>query len=125
KYCITRDSDLSQQNNENVKETQNISAKKNRFDKKFVRIIIKDNQPIRIRNDEGFREFVEELDPLYELSSDKKVRELLVKSYNFCKEEIVHLFEQDINFCEWHNSSKGEDDRELERDIIDYLLPKP
>ena len=39
---------------------------------------------------------MEELDPLYELPSDKKVRDLLVKSYNFCKEEIVHLFEQGI-----------------------------
>ncbi|CAG8773132.1 16355_t:CDS:2, partial [Funneliformis caledonium] len=71
KHRITRDSDLSQ-NNENVDETQNISAKKNRLDRKFVGIIIKDDQPISIRNDEGFREFVKELDPLYELPSDKK-----------------------------------------------------
>ena len=99
KHSITRDSDLSQQNNENVEETQNNSAKKNRLDKKFVGIIIKDDQPISIRNDEGFCEFVEELDPLYELPSDKKVRDLLVKSYNFCKEEIVHLFEQGIVSC--------------------------
>jgi len=99
KHSITRDGDLSQQNNENVEETQNNSAKKNRLDKKFVGIIIKDDQPISIRNDEGFREFVKELDPLYELPSDKKVRDLLVKSYNFCKEEIVHLFEQGIVSC--------------------------
>jgi hypothetical protein len=99
KHSITRDGDLSQQNNENIEETQNNSAKKNRLDKKFVGIIIKDDQPISIRNDEGFREFVEELDPLYELPSDKKVRDLLVKSYNFCKEEIVHLFEQGIVSC--------------------------
>ena len=99
KHRITRDGDLSQQNNENVKETQNNSAKKNWLDKKFVGIIIKDDQPISIRNDEGFCEFVEELDPLYELPSNQKVRDLLVKSYNFCKEEIVHLFEQGIVSC--------------------------
>jgi hypothetical protein len=40
KHSITRDGDLSQQNNENVEETQNNSAKKNRLDKKFVGIII-------------------------------------------------------------------------------------
>ncbi|CAG8762985.1 8073_t:CDS:1, partial [Funneliformis caledonium] len=93
KHHITRDSNLSQ-NNKNVDETQNISAKKNQLDRKFVGIIIKDDQLISIRNDEGFHEFVKELDPLYELPSNKKVRELLVKSYNFCKKEIIHLFEQ-------------------------------
>ena len=36
---------------------------------------------------------MKELDPLYELPSDKKVKELLVNSYNYCKGEIVHLFE--------------------------------
>ena len=36
---------------------------------------------------------MEELDPSYELPSDKKVKELLVNSYNYCKGEIVHLFE--------------------------------
>jgi len=55
------------------------------LDKKFVRIIIKDNQPLSIRNDKRFHEFVKELDPFYELSSDKKVKELLVKDYNYCK----------------------------------------
>ena len=93
KHRITCDADLSQNNDENIERTQSNSAKKNQLDKKFVGIIIKDDQPLSIRNDEGFHEFVEELDPLYELPSDKKVKELLVNSYNYCKGEIVHLFE--------------------------------
>jgi hypothetical protein len=62
----------------------------------FVGIIVKDNQPLSIRNDEGFREFVEELDPFYELPSDKKVKDLLASSYNYCKKEIIGLFEQGV-----------------------------
>jgi hypothetical protein len=27
------------------------------------------------------------------------VKELLVKSYNYCKQEIICLFEQDVTFC--------------------------
>ena len=67
----------------------NNPVRKNRLDKRFVRIVVKDNQPLSIRDDEGFREFVEDLDPYYELPSDKKVKELLAKGYNYCKQEIV------------------------------------
>ena len=97
KHRVTRDADLSQYNH---KETQNCDLnKKNRLDKKFVGIIVKDDQPLSIRNDEGFREFVKELDPFYELPSDKKIKELLVNSYNHCKKEITCLFEKDIISC--------------------------
>jgi hypothetical protein len=58
-------------------------------------MIVKDNQPLSIRDDEGFREFVEELNPFYELPSDKRVKELLVKGNNYCKQEIIYLLEQD------------------------------
>jgi len=98
KHRITRNTDLSQ-NDENAEKTQSDSVKKNRLDKKFVGIIIKDDQPLSIKSDEGFREFVEELNPFYELPSDKKVKELLVDSYNYCKKEIVHLFDQGISSC--------------------------
>ena len=40
-----------------------------------------------------------ELDPFYELPSDKKVKELLVDGYDYCKKEIGRLFEQGITSC--------------------------
>ena len=77
----------------NYQETQNYDhTKKGQLDKKFVGIIVKDDQPLSICNDEGFREFVKELDPFYELPSDKKIKELLVNSYNYCKREIICLY---------------------------------
>jgi len=95
KHRITRSTNPLQ-----INETYNITInKKNKLDKKFVEIIIKDNQPLNIRNDEGFQEFVKALNPVYELPSDKKIKELLVDSYNYCKEEIIHLFEQGITSC--------------------------
>ncbi len=91
------------QNNENVINKAwymiNNPDRKSQLDKKFVRIIVKDNQPLSIWNDKGFWEFVEELDLFYELPNDKKVKELLVKSYNYCKWEISHLFDQGITSC--------------------------
>jgi len=98
KHRIMHDADLSQQINENV-EKESDCARKNRLDKKFVGIIIKDDQPLSIRNDEGFCEFVKELDSSYELPSEKKMRELLVNSYNYCKKEIIHQLNQGITSC--------------------------
>ncbi|CAB4401701.1 unnamed protein product [Rhizophagus irregularis] len=94
-------------------------VKKDRLDKKYVGIIIKDNQPLSIRDDEGFQEFVEELNPFYELPSDKKVKELLVKGYNYCKQEIIRLLEQDprcksLNFA---NESQKNQTKALFREI--------
>ncbi|CAB4403622.1 unnamed protein product [Rhizophagus irregularis] len=40
---------------------------KNSRDRKFVGILIKDNRPISICNDEGFVEFIHELDPNYQI----------------------------------------------------------
>ncbi|CAB4440482.1 unnamed protein product [Rhizophagus irregularis] len=66
--------------------------------KKHIRIVV---EPVagNIRDDEGFREFVEELNTFYELPSDKKVKELSVKGYNYCKQEIIHLLEQGVASC--------------------------
>jgi hypothetical protein len=100
KHNITRDTNLSLQNNEDNNEYEDMNnIKKNRLDEKFVGIIIKDNQPLSIRNDEGLQEFVKELNPSYELPSDKKIKKLLIKSYNYCKQKIVHLFEKNIISC--------------------------
>jgi len=55
---------------------------KNNRDQKFVRMLIKDNQPISLCNDEGFVEFIHEFDPYYQISSDKIIQQLLAKAYN-------------------------------------------
>jgi len=60
KHNITRETSL--QNNENIiNKAQyiiNNPIRKSQLDKKFVGIIIKDNQLLSIQNDEGFQEFV-------------------------------------------------------------------
>ena len=45
--------------------------RKSSLDQKFVGILIKDNQSLSIREDEGFLEFVHELDPSYQLPNEK------------------------------------------------------
>ncbi len=45
-------------------------------------MLIKDNQPISLCNDEGFVEFIHEFDPYYQISSDKIIQQLLAKAYN-------------------------------------------
>ena len=42
------------------------------LDQKFVGILVKDHQPLSIREDKGFLEFIYELDPLYQLPNEKK-----------------------------------------------------
>jgi hypothetical protein len=58
---------------------------KNNRDRRFVGILIKDNRPISICNDEGFTEFIHEFDPNYKLPSDKMIQQLLAESYNQIK----------------------------------------
>lgn len=99
KHRITHDTELNAESIGKARDMANNPIRKTRLDNKFVGVIVKDNQPLSIRDDEGFREFVEELDPFYELPSDKKVKELLAKGFNYCKQEIICLFEQDITFC--------------------------
>jgi hypothetical protein len=102
KHNITRDTEITEDNAESIDRARHMassSVRKNQLDNKFVGIIVKDNQPLSIRDDEGFREFVEELDPFYELPSDKKIKELLAKGYNYCKQEITCLFEQGVTSC--------------------------
>ncbi|CAB4382569.1 unnamed protein product [Rhizophagus irregularis] len=53
-------------------------------DRKFG-ILIKDNRPISICNDEGFVEFIHELDLNYQIPSDKTIQQLIAESYNQIK----------------------------------------
>ena len=58
KYNITRDTELSQNIENTIKSkssyTTNNPVRKSQLDKKFVGIVVKDNQPLSIRDDEGF-----------------------------------------------------------------------
>ena len=55
---------------------------KNRQDRKFVAILIKDNWPISMCNDEGFAEFIHEFDTNYQIPCNKTIQQLLAESYN-------------------------------------------
>ena len=75
KHHITRDADFSQINENTQHIDMNNPVRKNQLDKKFVGIVVKDNEPLSIRNDKGFQEFVRELDPFYKFPSNKKIKE--------------------------------------------------
>lgn len=76
----------------------NPDIKQNR-DKKFVGMLIKDIQPISMCNDEGFIEFIHELDPYYQLPSKKTIQQLLAESYNQIKTILVKKFNEEIISC--------------------------
>ncbi|CAG8499264.1 17978_t:CDS:2 [Funneliformis caledonium] len=70
---------------ETIQDNPNIKSNR---DRKFVRILIKDNRPISICNDEGFIEFIHKFDPNYQPSSDKTVQQLLAEAYNIIKSKL-------------------------------------
>ncbi|CAB5380236.1 unnamed protein product [Rhizophagus irregularis] len=72
---------------------------KNSRDRKFVGILIKDNRPISICNDEGFVEFIHELDPNYQIPSDKTIQQLIAESYNQIKVVLTKKFSKDVISC--------------------------
>lgn len=73
--------------------------RKARLDQKFIGILVKDHQPLSIREDEGFLEFIYELDPLYQLPSEKRILELLTNGYNNVKDILVNKMGSDIISC--------------------------
>ena len=75
------------QNNPDIKNCQN---------RKFVGILIKDNRPISICNDESFIEFIHELDSNYWIPSDKTIHQLLAEAYNQIKVVLTKKFNEDI-----------------------------
>lgn len=55
----------------------------------LLKMIVSDFQPFSIVEDKGFREFVQELDPRYELPSRKHVStSLLTQNYNACMKKL-------------------------------------
>ncbi|CAG8643644.1 19306_t:CDS:2 [Rhizophagus irregularis] len=68
--------------------------RKARLDQKFIGILVKDYQPLSIREDEEFLEFIYELDPLYQLPSEKRILELLTNRYNNVKDILVNKIDK-------------------------------
>ncbi|CAB5372016.1 unnamed protein product [Rhizophagus irregularis] len=55
------------------------------------------NRPISICNDdEGFVEFIHELDPNYQIPSDKTIQQLMAESYNQIKVVLTKKFSKNI-----------------------------
>ncbi|GBC31457.2 zinc finger BED domain-containing protein 1-like [Rhizophagus irregularis DAOM 181602=DAOM 197198] len=78
---------------------------KNSRDRKFVGILIKDNRPISICNDEGFVEFIHELDPNYQIP----IKMLFL---------VLSQFTTDLWTARSRNGYIGDNICEVLRDII-------
>jgi hypothetical protein len=70
-----------------------------RRDRKLAAILIKDNRPISMCNDEGFVEFIHEFDPNYQIPCDKTIQQLLAESYNQIKEVLVAKLKKNVISC--------------------------
>ena len=84
---------------------------KNRRDRKFVVILIKDNRPISMCNDEGFAEFIHEFDSNYQIPCNKTIQQLVAESYNQTKEVLVaklkHIISCSITTDLWTARSRN------------------
>ncbi|CAG8616736.1 13012_t:CDS:2, partial [Cetraspora pellucida] len=67
-----------------------------RLDQRFVELLIKDQQPINIRNDEGLKDFIAEFDPSYQFSSERYCRQLLSEAYENTKQSLLDIFEKNL-----------------------------
>ena len=79
--------------------TMNNPDIKNRRDRKFVGILVKNNRPISMCNDEGFAEFIHEFDPNYQIPCDKTIQQLLAEAYNQIKEILVVKLNEHVISC--------------------------
>jgi hypothetical protein len=74
-------------------------AIKNRHDQKFIGILVKDQQPISIRDNIGFTEFIHEFDPNYQFPSEKQCKKLLAEGYNQTKEVLISKMKEEVISC--------------------------
>ncbi|CAG8649715.1 23222_t:CDS:2 [Cetraspora pellucida] len=66
---------------------------------KFVELLIKDQQPISIRNDEGLKDFIAEFNLSYKFPSEKYCQQLLSETYKNIKQSLLSIFEKNIILC--------------------------
>lgn len=73
--------------------------RKQECDEAVTEFLIDDMQPLYTLKNEGFINLVKTLDPYYTLPSDKYVKQLITKAYNYSKQKLLTLFDNTIKFC--------------------------
>jgi hypothetical protein len=73
--------------------------RKQECDEALAEFLVDDMQPLYILKNEGFINLVKVLDPYYALPSDKYIKQLITKAYNYSKQELLTLFNNTIKFC--------------------------
>ena len=73
--------------------------RKQECDEALVEFFINDMQPLYILESKGFINLVKTLDPYYALPSNKFVKKLITKAFNYSKEQLKILFNNTIEFC--------------------------
>nr|XP_055045539.1 uncharacterized protein LOC129431635 [Misgurnus anguillicaudatus] len=64
-------------------------ARQRNIDEALVDMIVKDSQPFSMVEDEGFRAFVQKLDPTYVLPSRHGLKDMVEARYKVTKEKVV------------------------------------
>ncbi|CAH0717220.1 unnamed protein product, partial [Brenthis ino] len=73
---------------------------KKNIDKKLLRIITQDYQPFSVVEDNGFKSFVEALNPSYELPNRKLISKTLIPGrYLDCKNQMMELVQKAKKVC--------------------------
>lgn len=73
--------------------------RKQECDEALVEFFIDDMQPLYILESKGFVNLVKTLDPYYTLPSNKFVKKLITKAFNYSKQQLKILFDNTIEFC--------------------------
>ena len=73
--------------------------RKQECDEALTEFLTDDMQPLYILKNEGFINLVKTLDPYYTLPSDKYVKKLITKAYNYSRQELLILFDNTVKFC--------------------------
>ena len=73
--------------------------RKQECDEALVEFFIDDMQPLYILESKGFINLVKTLDPYYTLPSNKFVKQLITKAFNYSKQQLKILFDNTIEFC--------------------------
>ncbi|XP_045778829.1 E3 SUMO-protein ligase ZBED1-like [Maniola jurtina] len=100
------------QKSTNVPVQRKVDKKRKKLiDKKLLQMIIQDYQPFSVVEDEGFKGFVEALNPSYELPDRKLISGTLIpQQYLECKSQVIELVHKAEKVCLttecWTSSSK-------------------
>jgi hypothetical protein len=65
------------------------SSQENKITQRLIEWIVKSQRPISIVEDDGFLQFIKELNPKYPLPSRKKIKALVKEKYCQIKEKVL------------------------------------